>query len=478
MRFILIALSFFALTATAHARSAPDSFADLVEKLSPAVVNISTSQTVQQRQGVPFRFDFRGMPGMENNPFQQFFEQFGNQMGRSIEKEVSSLGSGFVIDPKGYVVTNNHVVENADKVIVTFANEEEYQAEIIGRDKKTDLALLKIDADKKLPYVKLGDSEKLRVGDWVIAIGNPFGLGGSVSAGIVSARSRNINAGPFDDFIQTDAAINRGNSGGPLFDLDGNVVGINTAIFSPSGGNVGIGFAVPTELAQPVLEQLKDHGRTFRGWLGVKIQGVSDEIANSLGLKKAQGALVLEVTPNSPAEEGGLQAGDIIFEFDGEKLDEMRSLPRLVAETKEGTRVKLKIWRNGEHETLRVKLGELAEEEQEVAKAGDGSDEMKNVDSKELLGMELVELDDLLRQRLGLSREVKGLVVAKVDPKSDAQKKGVRVRDVILLANQEEVRDLDDFRAALKQAKKDKKDFILLRISRGGDARFVTLAVE
>ncbi len=321
----VLALCLAILNSPAQAADRPDSFADLAERLSPAVVNISTSMVVKDgsRPALP-RFP-------EGSPFEDFFKEFED---RGQSRRTQSLGSGFIIDSSGIVVTNNHVIENADKISVILANDEVFEAELIGRDQKTDIAVLKIDpGNTRLSAVSFGDSDKLRVGDWVIAIGNPFGLGGTVTAGIVSARGRDIGSGPYDDFIQTDASINRGNSGGPLFNLDGDVIGINTAIFSQSGGSVGIGFAISANLATQVVQQLQDFGRTRRGWLGVFIQEVTEDIAESLGLKTANGALVASVTENGPADKAGLQAGDVILKFDGQAVEKSRDLPRIVAET-------------------------------------------------------------------------------------------------------------------------------------------------
>ncbi|MDP6218268.1 MAG: Do family serine endopeptidase, partial [Alphaproteobacteria bacterium] len=335
----VLALCLAILNSPAQAADRPDSFADLAERLSPAVVNISTSMVVNNGS----RPDLPRFP--EGSPFEDFFKEFED---RGQARRTQSLGSGFIIDSSGIVVTNNHVIENADKISVILANDEVFEAELIGRDQKTDIAVLKIDpGNTRLSAVSFGDSDKLRVGDWVIAIGNPFGLGGTVTAGIVSARGRDIGSGPYDDFIQTDASINRGNSGGPLFNLDGDVIGINTAIFSQSGGSVGIGFAISANLATQVVQQLQDFGRTRRGWLGVFIQEVTEDIAESLGLKTANGALVASVTENGPADKAGLQAGDVILKFDGQAVEKSRDLPRIVAETAVEKTVEVELVRDG-----------------------------------------------------------------------------------------------------------------------------------
>ncbi|WP_375731161.1 Do family serine endopeptidase, partial [Azospirillum sp. B506] len=340
-------------------RNAPGSFADLAEKLLPAVVNISTSQSAPQRpQGQ--RPEVPQFP--PGSPFEDFFRDFFDrqQQQDQPQRKATSLGSGFIIDAKnGYVVTNNHVVQDADEITVILQDDTNIKAELVGKDSKTDLALLKIKTSHPLVAVPFGDSDAMRVGDWVLAIGNPFGLGGSVTAGIISARQRNIDAGPYDDFLQTDASINRGNSGGPMFNLNGEVIGINTAIFSPSGGSVGIGFAIPSNLAKQVVAQLKDYGKTRRGWLGVRIQAVTPEIAESLGLPNHKGALVASVTQDGPAAKGGIQAGDVVTKFDGREIDEMRRLPRVVAETSIDKAVPVEVWRKGKSQTVHVKVGEL-----------------------------------------------------------------------------------------------------------------------
>lgn len=458
----------------------PGSFADLVEKLSPAVVNISTTQKMPARQmpALPFR-DLPPGPGFDE--FRDFFERFGQvpgEDGNGAEREIYSLGSGFIIDATGYVVTNQHVIADAEEISVTLSDDTKYKAKIVGRDTKTDLALLKIDSKQPLPFVKFGNSDTVRVGDWVVTIGNPFGLGGSVTAGIISARARNINAGPFDDFLQTDAAINRGNSGGPMFNMQGEVVGISSAIFSPSGGNIGIGFAVPSALAQPVIQQLKEYGRTHRGWLGVKIQEVTEEAAESSGLSKSTGALVVDVTKGSPADEAGIKPGDIILSFDGKSIKEMRQLPRLVAETKIGKEVEVVIWRENEKEELDVTLGELKEEE---TAASTDKEEDKNLDttkSEELLGMHLSSVTEALREQLGVEDDVKGVVVVDIAEGSEAAKRDIRYGDIIIQVNDSPVVTVQALREALAAAKKAGRKFALIRIQRAGELIFTTLPTE
>lgn len=484
-----------ALTAgasAAAARGAPESFADLAEQLSPAVVNISTSQLVKQRQtrggfpqfppGSPFE-DF----------FKDFFDQYGGQRGGDegadngddddggMTRRARSLGSGFIIDADGYVVTNNHVIDGADEVEVILHDNTRLKAEVLGSDPKTDVALLKVDAGKPLPALKWGDSSSARVGDWVLAIGNPFGLGGSVTAGIISAHGRNINAGPYDDFIQTDASINRGNSGGPLFNMAGEVIGVNTAIYSPSGGNVGIGFASPSRLIKPVLDDLRKYGQPRRGWLGVRIQQVSDEIAESLGLDKARGALVAEVTEDGPADDAGVKTSDVILSFDGKAIKEMRELPVVVAETDVDEKVKMVVWRDGRERTLNVKVGLLDEGEAKSAKSDDGKPAGEPDDSKvEELGLSVVTLTDEMRTRFRIPEDVKGLLITHVKGGSSADEKGLRPGVVITaygVANTP-VESAADLHAAIKDAKAKDRKAILVDVWLGGASRKVGLRID
>lgn len=461
-----------------QATDAPVTFADLVEKLSPAVVNISTSQKVKNAQifGLPFQ-DLPNTPEME--PFREFFEHFNQQRGgkQQVEREVYSLGSGFVIDASGYIITNNHVIDDADEITVTLSDNSKLKAKIIGRDKKTDLALLKVESKKPLVAATMGDSEAMRVGDWVMAIGNPFGLGGSVTKGIISARQRSINAGPFDDFLQIDAPINRGNSGGPLFNMKGEVIGINTAIFSPSGGSVGIGFAIPTSLAKPVIEQLKTYGRTHRGWLGVKIQEVSEEIADSVGLAKPMGALVLEVTKGSPADKAGVQAGDVITSFDGREVTEMRFLPRMVAETKSGKQVPVSVWRKGAAKTLTLTVAEMEETDEQDGKAGKDkkSGQKKSAPEEMFLGMSITPVSPAVRQELGLSDQQEGLLVVEVKSGSAAAKYAIRAGDVLVDVNNEPVASVEGLKKAFEKARAAGRKFALVKVMRGKESAFITL---
>ncbi len=459
-------------------------FADLTEKLLPAVVNVSTTQIVKQqaRQFPEFQFP----PG---SPFEDFFKDFFERgfpnQGEAIPRKATALGSGFIIDAAGYIVTNNHVIAEADEVSVILQNDAEYQAEVIGRDPKLDLALLKIKADKPLPYLKWGNSDSVRVGEWVLAIGNPFGLGGTVTAGIVSARARNINAGPYDDFIQTDASINRGNSGGPMFNLNGEVVGINTAIFSPTGGSVGIGFAVPSSLAKPVIEQLRQYGHAKRGWLGVRIQEVTAEIAENLGLKGApRGALIAGLSPNGPADAARIEVGDIILKFDGKEILDMRRLPLIVAETPIGQSVDVTVWRKNRAVDLRVKVAQLDEEEEKALASsspgknggkGGGPSAIKTV---KLLGLTLSNITQPLRQRFEIGPKVEGALITAVDPASEAAEQALRTGDVITEVSQQKTASPEAVAAAIEAAKKAKRKSVLLLVSRADDVRFVALKLD
>ncbi|WP_417677198.1 DegQ family serine endoprotease [Roseibium sp.] len=456
----------------------PASVADLAEGLADAVVNISTSQTVQGRRSVP-------LPKVpEGSPFQEFFEEFFNRQNRDEDRprKVQSLGSGFVIDGKeGIIVTNNHVIEGADEITANFNDGTKLKAELIGTDEKTDLAVLKVNPEKPLTDVSLGDSDMIRVGDWVMAIGNPFGLGGTVTVGIVSARNRDINSGPYDNFIQTDASINRGNSGGPLFNMDGEVIGINTAIISPSGGSIGIGFAIPAKTAKRVIAQLREFGETRRGWLGVRIQEVTDEIAESLNMDEAMGALVAGVTEGGPAEKAKIEPGDVILEFDGNPVDHMRELPRMVADTPIGKTVDVVVLRRGEKVTLQVDLGRLEEASAEEDKTGD-QDKDQPADSpaeKEVLGMILSELDDAGREEFKIDKEVAGVLVKEVAPGSSAEEKRVQAGDVIKEVAQEPVSTPADVIDQVKKLKEDGRRSALLLLSNpNGELRFVPVRIE
>ncbi len=457
----------------AHARGAPESFADLAERLQPAVVNISTTQNVRapaMRDIVP-----KPPPG---SPFEDLFRDFFERQRRGEgerRRRVTSLGSGFIVDPSGFVVTNNHVISQADEITVILNDKREFPAEVIAHDTKTDLAVLKIEADEPLTAVVFGDSDKVRVGDWVLAIGNPFGLGNTVTAGILSARGRDINAGPYDDFLQTDAPINRGNSGGPLFNMNGEVIGVNTAIFSPSGGSVGIGFAVPASVAQPVIMQLREFGRTRRGWLGVRIQKVDDVLAESLGLDEARGALVADVTRDSPAEAAGMETGDVIIEFDGKDVPEMRNLPQLVAATEIGKAVDVVVLRNERRLTLKVQIAEL--EEADVMLATATTSERTSVEAASL-GMTFAAITPDLRERFELNEDARGVVVTDVDPDSAAGERGIRPGDVILEVSLEKVATPAEVLRKVEEAHEADRRSVLLLVDRGGDQRFVGVEFE
>lgn len=469
-------IAFAVAAPEAMAREMPGSFADLAERLSPAVVNISTAQTVQQNGegGMP---EFQFPPGsMLEEFFKDYLERNRPRGGGGKERRVTSLGSGFVIDPDGLIVTNNHVIKDADEITVRFADGEKYEATVRGFDPKTDLALLKIEPRAPLPFVPFGDSDKMRVGDWVLAIGNPFGLGGSVTSGIISARSRDINAGPYDDFLQTDASINRGNSGGPLFNMDGEVIGINTAIYSPSGGSVGIGFAVPSTLARNVIAQIKEFGRPRRGWLGVRIQTVTDEIAEGLGLKEATGALVAGVTPNGPAQAAGIEQGDVILEFDGKPVEEMRQLPRIVAETRIGKPVKVRVWRHEKAVTLDVEIGELDDAKIAQATAG-GQSAIPDKDG-EVLGMKMVAITPEMRERYELAEEVKGVLVTEVAASSVAADANVRPGDRLVEINQEEVSAPQDVIKRVREAREQKRKTVLVLLVRNDEERFIAIRLD
>jgi serine protease Do len=467
--------------------TAPNSFADLAERLLPSVVNVSSTQSFEEEEE-----DIPGLPDMPQfppgSPFEDFFEDFMNKRGGQgghggPVMPPASLGSGFIIDAEnGYIVTNNHVIRDADEVRVTLHDDSTIPAEIIGRDEKIDIAVLKVDTKKKLTAVPFGDSARMRVGDWVLAIGNPFGLGGTVTSGIISARQRDINSGPYDDYIQTDASINRGNSGGPMFDLDGNVIGINTAIYSPSGGSVGIGFAIPANLAKPVINQLIEYGRTRRGWLGVRIQTVTDEIAESLGLNKARGALVASVTEGGPAEKAKFQSGDVILEFDGKEVEDMRSLPRIVAETPINKKVTVKFWRDGKERQTRVEIGELEKAEEDGLLADSGSPSKEKAKEKDIeidrVGFALAALNKNIRAGYNVPNDVDGVIVTEIDPRGEAAEKGIRPGDVIVEIDQKAVTDPKSVKQIIEKAVKDKKTSILLLLNREGDVRFEALKLN
>jgi len=475
---LVLAIMFAATPAYARSTSGPPSFADLAEKLLPAVVNISTSQTITSHEDMMDMPDLQLPPG---SPFEEFFKDFmekrkGNN-GSPTKHKATSLGSGFIVDPAGYIVTNNHVIQDADEITVILQDDTNLTATVVGKDKKTDLALLKVTYKKPLPSVSFGDSDKVRVGDWIMAIGDPYGLGGTVTAGIISARARDIQSGPYDEYLQTDAPINRGNSGGPMFNMDGEVVGVNTAIFSPSGGSIGIGFAIPSSLARNVIDQLREHGHIQRGWLGVHIQMVTQDIADSLGLDKARGALVSSVTPDGPAAHAGVEPGDVILTFDSREVPEMRRLPLMVAETEVNKSLDMTVFRKGATMTLKVKIGELQakdEAENQEEESQEKAPEVAGSEKIEELGIGAATLTDSLRTRYGIKKDVAGVVVTNVTPDSVGADQGMETGDVIVEAAQQEVKAPQDVQEQVKKAKKESKPLLLL-VNRKDDLRFVAI---
>ncbi len=448
----------------------PQSFADLADKLSPAVVDITTTTNVasvddSMRPVIP--------PG---SPFEDFFRDFmDRQPGAPRPQQRSSaLGSGFIISPDGYIVTNNHVIDAADEISVELFHGGNLDAHVVGRDTRTDIALLKVDSKEPLPFVKFGDSDKVRVGDWVLAIGNPLGQGFSVSAGIVSARNRMLQ-GSYDDFIQTDAAINRGNSGGPLFDTQGEVIGVNTAILSPNGGSIGIGFAMSSAVVSRVVDQLQNFGETRRGWLGVRIQNVDPDVAEAMGLKEAKGALITDV-PDGPAAKAGLKSGDVVLKFGDKPIKDTQELVKIVADTEVGKNVDVEIFRDGKEMTLPVEIG-LLEDDATLASAspGDGTPDAAPPSEASVLGMTLAPLTEEMRQRAGLDKNSRGLLVTAIDDGSDAFSKGLREGDLIAEVGQEPVATPDDMRKRVDAAEAAGRNSILLLVRRDGQPRFVAL---
>ncbi|MEP2784220.1 MAG: Do family serine endopeptidase [Pseudoruegeria sp.] len=456
-----------AQTLSTQAKGAPDSFADLAEKISPAVVNITTTTTVAASAG----------PGPivpEGSPFEDFFRDFGDrgQGNQQRPRRSQALGSGFVISADGFIVTNNHVIEGADEILIEFFEGGELPAKVIGTDPNTDIALLKVESDDPLDYVDFGNSDVARVGDWVMAMGNPLGQGFSVSAGIVSARNRELS-GTYDDYIQTDAAINRGNSGGPLFNMDGDVIGVNTAILSPNGGSIGIGFAMSSAVVERVIDQLQEFGETRRGWLGVRIQDVTEELAEALDLAKPVGALITDV-PEGPAEEAGLLSGDVILSFDGSQVDDTRELVREVGNTAVGKAVDVVVVREGEEVTLSVTLGRRETAEGAVPASAPATEPVE----ENVLGLTLLEMTDELREQLELSSGIGGLVVTDVDEDAEAFEKGLRAGDVITEAGQQKVASVDDLNSQIADAEDAGRKSLLLLVRRAGDPRFVALSLD
>ncbi len=478
------------ISAPASARG-PDGIADVAEKVIDAVVNISTSQTVEAKGGGEGRGAMPQLP--PGSPFEEFFDDFfknrrgpggnskGGDRGTDLQpRKTNSLGSGFIVDTSGIVVTNNHVIADADEINVIMNDGTKIKAELVGVDKKTDLAVLKFKPVKPLVAVKFGDSDKLRLGEWVIAIGNPFSLGGTVTAGIVSARNRDINSGPYDSYIQTDAAINRGNSGGPLFNLDGEVIGVNTLIISPSGGSIGIGFAVPSKTVVGVVDQLRQFGELRRGWLGVRIQQVTDEIAESLNIKPARGALIAGVEDKGPAKPAGIEPGDVVVKFDGKDIKEPKDLSRVVADTAVGKEVDVVIIRKGAEETRKVTLGRLEDGDKAVqASAKTKEEPAEKPVTQKALGLDLATLSKDLRTRYKIKDSVKGVIITSVDGTSDAAEKRLSAGEVIVEVAQEAVSNAADVKKRVDQLKKDgKKSVLLLVANADGELRFVALSVQ
>src|SRR6202044_2315470 len=461
----------------AAASRGPDNIADVAEQVIDAVVNVSTSQKVD-----PHVENLPDVP--PGSPMEDFFNQFfKNHRGGPGDQDqmphrVTSLGSGFIIDPSGIVVTNNHVIADADEINVILNDGTKLTAQLIGKDSKADLALLRVKTDHPLKAVKFGDSDKLRLGEWVIAIGNPFSLGGTVTAGIVSARNRDINSGPYDSYIQTDAAINRGNSGGPLFNLDGEVIGVNTLIISPTGGSIGIGFAVPSKTVASVVDQLRQFGELRRGWLGVRIQQVTDEIAESLNIKPARGALIAGVDDKGPAKPAGIEPGDVIVTFDGKEIKEPKDLSRVVADTPVGKAVDVVI-RKGAEQTMKVTLGRLEDGDKVVPVSNKTQEPVEKPVTQKALGLDLATLSKDLRSRYKIKDSVKGVIIANVDNASDAAEKRLSAGEVIVEVAQEAVNSAADVKKRVDQLKKDGKKSILLLVSNAdGELRFVALSLQ
>ena len=459
------------LSLSAYARGAPESFADLAEELSPSVVNITTSTTIagvtdQARPQIP-----------EGSPFEDLFRDFFNngEGGQARPRRSSALGSGFVVSSDGYIVTNNHVIDKADEIVIEFFDGKELVAKLVGRDPKTDIAVLKVEASEPLPFVGFGDSDIARVGDWVMAIGNPLGQGFSVSAGIISARNRTLRSGPYDDFIQTDAAINRGNSGGPLFNMSGEVIGVNTAIISPNGGSIGLGFSMSSRVVGRVVKQLKEYGETRRGWLGVQIQDIDSDMAEALGLDKVSGALVSGV-PEGPGADAGIQSGDVIISFDGVEVEDTRGLVTAVGNADVGKVVRVIIFRDGKTKTIKVTLGrrEAAEKEKlvPVTKAPE------KIKETEKFGMKLLTINSESRIQLNLPEDLEGVAVLDVSETSDAFEKGIRAGDVIVEAGRTKIADVSDISKIFEDATEAGRKSILLLVLRGDNSRFVGLSLS
>jgi serine protease Do len=478
---IIIIVSLFCLTSISAEARGPEGFADIVEPLMPAVVNIATSQ--KARRNSKSQHPFGEMPFED---FNQFFEKFMGPKGAvdddDNQRKLYSLGSGFIVDPDGFIVTNYHVIAEADEITVKLTNNQELKAKMVGFDKKTDIALLKVDHKKPLPFVKFGDSDKSRVGDWIIAIGNPFGLGSTVTSGIISANGRDIiSESLVDNFIQTDAAINTGNSGGPMFNMNGEVIGINTAILSTpnSGGNIGIGFATPSSIVAPIIDQLKNGGKVKRAILGIIMQPITDDIAESIGAKNNEGAIVVDVAKNSAASRAGIEVGDVILDFNGHDIKTIKTLARVVGSSPIGTKLPVEILRNGKKITLHV-----------VFQTEDGDDSglkttLKNLtenampkDAKDIMGAYVSKLNSELREKYNIKKSVDGLIIIKLQRNAIWYSRGLKVGDVLISANQQEVLSPEHLENLIKAAKKENKKTILVLVYRGGVQLFVPLPIK
>lgn len=470
LKLLLVGLFAFC-GSSAFAQEGYPSFADLAEKLTPSVVNISTIHQ-PDADGAENAVNFSS----PNPIIDRYFNPKGNGQ--------TSLGSGFIISEDGYIITNNHVIDKAEEISVTLSDNTSVEAKLVGVDKKTDLALIKIDTNKKLQPVVLGDSAKIRVGDWILAIGNPFGLGGSVTAGIVSAKSRDIEAGPYDNFIQTDASINQGSSGGPMFDMKGEVIGINSAIFSTTGGSMGIGFAIPVNLAKWVVEQLKTKGEVKRGWIGVKIQPNNDEIAESLGLKEQEGVLVSGLSDGASAKDAGVLVGDVILSFDGHLIDNTKNLSRMVAETQIGKKVIVELWRNQTKVPLEVEVIEMPEEtpNEPAAKNNEECNESLNADDEdgmiEELDIRFSEITPEMIDKYSLPTDAQGVVITEIRLGSDAEKKGLRNGDVITKIDKKDVFTLNDVRKFVNEAKMENNRPVLLLVQDKAGVHFAALKLK
>ena len=458
------------------APQAPGQFADifsqLAGKLVGVVVNISTTKAI-----VPSpKATTEAQPPSAESSLDDFFRDFFGGKGGPNGQPVASLGSGFIVDPSGLVVTNNHVIANAEQITVTLSDDTALQAQVVGRDSITDLALLKIEPKAPLPAASWGDSTKAKVGDWVLAIGNPFGLGGTVTAGIISATARDIHSGPYVDYLQTDASINRGNSGGPMFDLSGQVIGINTAIYSPSGGSIGIGFAIPASVARPIVDQLKATGKVERGWIGARIQPVTDELAESIGLDKGRGAMIAAIDPGSPAAQAKLRPGDVILAYDGKPIDRSRQLPRLVADTPPDKTIKVTIWRDGKESDSDLKVTAL--DPNRPAPQPPQPEKPKPPPTVDALGLKLARTTPEWRKYFSLGDAVRGVVIVEVPQNSPAANQGLRAGDLLVDIGSAPVAAPEELVKRVADAKKIGRKYVLVRVEREGNYRFITLPLE